>query len=293
MPPRRVVTLLKVLAVVGSLVVIVVGVLAYLVGSTALASNRARSDSVALLESVRTNANAAQAALKALPSFDISSTHPDLATAKKTADQYASQLAGYRTTLQADEVELRADRDRLRNQATGILALPFRSSLDHERLRADGLLSALQAEDTALQIEVDQIKTFSAIFDAESDMIALLNDHLDKQDIKGSIALFPALDGKLKAAAQAAAGPSTPPQIQKLVAGMQTLSTDLNAFLQAAQRQDSRTVLALEPKVVADLTALENFDAKGLESYEQTLLQPYEDRFDSGVRAAGFTPKLT
>jgi len=285
--------LLKALAVVGALVVIVVGVFVYLVGSTALASNRARGDSVTLLESVRTSANSAQDALKAVPPFDVSSTNPDLAKAKQTADRYSGQLAGYRTTIRADEVVLRADRDRLRSQATGILALPFRSSLDHERLRAEGLLSALQAEDTALQIEVDQMKTLSAIFDAEGDLIVLLNDHLDKQDIKGSIALFPALDGKLEAAAQASAGQSTPPQMQKLVASMQTLSTDLNAFLQAAQRQDSRTVTALEPKVEGDITALETFDAKGLESYEQTLLQPYEDRFDSGVRAAGFTPKPT
>jgi hypothetical protein len=285
--------LLKVLAVVGSLVVIVVGVLVYLVGSTALASNRARSDSVTLLESVRTRANSAQDALKAVPPFDVSSTNPDLARAKQTADQYSGQLAGYRMTVQADEVKLRADRDRLRNQATGILALPFRSSLDHERLRTEGLLSALEAEDTGLQIEVDQMKTLSAIFDAERDFLVLLNDHLDKQDIKGSIALFPALDGKLKTAAQDSAGQNTPPQMQKLVASMQTLSTDLNAFLQAAQRQDSRTVLALEPKVVGDFSALETFDTKGMESYEQTLLQPYEDRFDSGVRAAGFTPKLT
>jgi hypothetical protein len=291
MPARRVGTLLKVLAVVGALGVIVAGVLVYLVGTTAVASGKARSDSITLLDSVRTRANDAQAALKTLPPFDLSSTNPDFARARQTADQYGSQLGGYRTTVQGDEVKLRSDRDRLTSRATGVLALPFRASLDHERQRAEGLLFALQAEDTALQIEQDQMRAISAIFDAEGDFYVLLVNHVGKQDITGSLALFPPLDGKLKTAAQVAAGPSTPPQLQKLVVSMQTLSTDLNAFLRAAQRRDQRTVQALQPKVDADATALDNFDSVSLDAYERTLLQPYLDRFDSGVRAAGFTPK--
>jgi hypothetical protein len=283
--------LLRVLAVVGALGVVVAGVLVYLVGTTAVASGKARSDSIALLESVRTRANDAQGALQALPPFDVSSTSPDFARAKQTADQYGSQLGGYRTTVQGDEVKLRADQDRLMRQATGVLALPLRPSLDHERQRAEGLLFALQAEDAALQIEQDQMRAVSAIFDAEGDLSVLLISHVDKQDITGALALFPALDGKLKVAAQAATGQSTPPQLQKLVAGMQTLSTDLNAFLRAAQRRDRSTVLALQPKIDADARAIGSFDPAALDAYERTLLQPYHDRFDSGVRAAGFTPK--
>jgi hypothetical protein len=285
--------LLKVLAVVGALAVIVAGVLVYLVGSTAVASGKARSDSITLLESVRTRANDAESALKAVPAFDVSSTNPDFPKAKQAADQYGSQLGSFRTTVQGDEVKLRTDRDRLTSHATGVLALPFRASLDHERQRTEGLLFALQAEDTALQIEQDQMRAVAAMFDAEGDFYVLLNDHLGKQDITGSLALFPALDGKLKTAAQAATGQDMPPQLQKLVVSMQTLSTDLDAFLQATQRRDRSRVLALQPKVDADANALANFDSTGLVSYEQTLLQPYQDRFDSGVRAAGFTPTTT
>jgi len=293
MARRRVGTLLKVLAAVGALAVVVAGVLVYLVGTTAIASGRARSDSIALLESVRTHANKAQVELKAVPPFDVSSTNPDFAQGKHTADQYASQLATDRTTVLADEVSLRADRDRLSKQATGILALPFRPSLDHERMRAESLLSALQAEDAGLQIVENQMKTVSAIFDAAGDFSVILTDHVEKQDFAGALALFPGLDAKLKAAAQAAGDPSTPPQIRKLVTGLQTLSTDLNAFLRAAQREDAATVLALVPKVEADSNALGSFDSQGMSSYEQTLLQPYLDRFDSGVRGAGFTPQGT
>jgi len=291
MARRRVGTLLKVLAAFGALAVVAGGVVVYLFTTTALASNKARTDSIALLESVRTRANAGESALRSLPPFDVSATNPDFAKAKQTADQYASQLGAFQAGVRTDEGRLRADRDRLASQATGVLELPFRPSLDHERLRAEGLLAALQAEDTSLQIEQDQMKAVSAIFDAEGDFAVLITDHFDKQDVAGSIALFPALDAKLATAAQAAAGQNKPPQLQKLVASMQTLSTDLNAFLRAAQRGDRGTALTLEPKVEADSTALESFDSQGLGSYEQTLLQPYEDRFDAGVRAAGFTPQ--
>jgi hypothetical protein len=211
--------------------------------------------------------------------------------AKQTVDQYATQLGTFQTGVRADELRLQADGDRLRNQATGVLELPFRPSLDHERLRAEGLLSALRAEDTSLLIEQDQMKAASAIFDAEGDFYTLITDHVDKQDIGGSLALFPGLDSKLAAAAQVSAGQNRPPQLQKLVAEMQTLSTDLASFLRAAQRGDRSTALSLEPKVEADSTALQSFDSQGLDAYERTLLQPYEDRFDSGVRAAGFTPE--
>lgn len=291
MARRRVGTLLKVLAAVGALAVIAAGVLVYLFAQTAVASNRARTDSIALLESVRTRANDGEAALKTLPTVDISATNPDFATAKQTVDKYGAQLGTFQTTVRADEVRLRADRDRLQHQATGVLELAFRPSLDHERLRAEGLLSALQAEDTSLQIEQEQMKAASAIFDAESDFYTLISDHVDKQDVSGSLALFPGLDGKLAAAAQASTGQDKPPQLQKLVAELQTLSTDLNAFLRAAQRGDRNTALGIEPKVEADSTALQSFDSQGLDSYERTLLQPYEDRFDSGVRAAGFVPE--
>jgi len=281
--------LLKVLAAVGALVVIAGCVLVYLFTTAALASNKTRTDSIALLESARVHGNDGEAALKTLPALDISTTNPDYATAKVTVDSYTTQLESFQTTVRADEARLRADRDRLRTQAAGLLELPFRASLDHERLRAESLLSALQAEDTSLQIEQDQMRAAWAILDAESAFYTLISDHLDKQDIAGSLALFPGLDSKLGAAAQASAGQSKPPQLQKLVSEMQTLSADLNAFLKAAQRGDRSTALALEKKVEADATALESFDSKALDSYEQTLLQPYEDRFDSGVRAAGFT----
>jgi hypothetical protein len=77
----------------------------------------------------------------------------------------------------------------------------------------------------------------------------------------------------------------------RLSKGSQTLSIDLNAFVQAAQRQDSGAIRAQQVQFDADMAALNGFDEQGHDSYERTLLQPYVDRFDSGVGAAGFTPK--
>jgi len=271
--------------------VVVAGVLVSLVATTAVASDHVRSNSIGLLVSVWSDASAARTALTELPRFDASGTNPDFAGSRRTADQYASQLAADRTTIQADDARLHADRDLLVRQASGMMALPFRPGLDQERMRVDGMRSALHAADTALQVEVDQVRTLSMIFDVEDGFDTLVVDHVQKQDVAGALALLPGLADKLRAAAQAVAGPSTAPQARKLVGDLQTLSTDLETLLQAARHLDLITVLTLQPKVQADGAVVEAFDSDGLESYERTLLQPYVDRFDSGVRAAGFVPR--
>src|SRR5215469_7041837 len=98
MARRRVGTLLKVLAAVGAVVVIAGGVLVYLFAQTALASNRARTDSIAVLESARVHGNDGEAALQTLPALDISTTNPDYAAAKVTVDNYTTQLESFQTT---------------------------------------------------------------------------------------------------------------------------------------------------------------------------------------------------
>ncbi|HEY4028354.1 MAG TPA: hypothetical protein VGO86_18150, partial [Candidatus Dormibacteraeota bacterium] len=72
---------------------------------------------------------------------------------------------------------------------------------------------------------------------------------------------------------------------------LQTTSADMKSFLQAVQRRDQRAVLALQPKLDADTKALDSLGTSGVDTYERTLMQPYIDRYDSGMRAAGFTVK--
>lgn len=281
--------MLKVLVAAGAAMLILVGAVAYLVGTAAASVGRVVSDSNTTLETVRTHANDANASVKRVPAFDVTGTNPDFAKARQTADQYAVQLGEYRGTVAADQVKLFRDRDRLSEQASGLPSLPSRGLLDRQRARVRSMLSALDAEDAALKILEDQMQALSAGFDAMGDFATVFDD-LNKQDVKGALAVFPSLDGKLQTAAKLAAGPNTPPQVQKVVASLQALSTDFNRFLQAVQRGDTRGAQALEPRIEADAAALVSFDAQGLNAYERTILQPYEDRFDKGVRAAGFTP---
>jgi hypothetical protein len=105
MARRRVGTLLKVLAAFGALAVVAGGVLVFVFAQAAVASNRARTDSITLLESIRTRANDAESALKTLPSVDISATNPDFGTAKQNVDKYAGQLGTFQTSVRADRFD--------------------------------------------------------------------------------------------------------------------------------------------------------------------------------------------
>lgn len=282
--------MLKVLAAVGAVVVVVLGVGAYLLGSAAVAAGKAQSDANAAMETARTHINDTDASLKAAPTFDVSGNPPDFAKAKKAVDDLVAGLGDARTTDARDEAGLRSVRDDLSSKGASPFALPYRGALDHEHQRVVSMLTALDAADGALKIVQDQLRILSAAFDADMDFVTLL-DRIQKEDIAGGLALFPSIDAKLQAAAKLAQGPAIPPQLQKELKDMQTTSTDLNAFLRAVQARDSGTIQALTPRLDADVAALDSLDITGLETYEQTLIQPYRDRYDAAVKAAGYTLK--
>ncbi len=268
---------------------LVAAVMGYLVGSAAGLALRSGAEADATLETVVTHVNDAHASLRRLPAFDLTGANPDFARARQSADQYALQLDRYRRTVEADRLRLIRDRDRLADGAFGLPSLPFRGILDQQRARVQSMLSALDAEDAALKILEDQMQALAAAFDVMRDFTTVFGD-LSRQDVPGALAVFPGLDGKIQTAAKRAARRDTPPQVQKLVTGLQAFSMDFHGFLQAVQRGDPGAAQALEPRLEADAAAVETFDGPGLDAYERTLLQPYEDRFNSGVRAAGFTP---
>jgi hypothetical protein len=283
--------LLKILAVVGAVVVVVVGLGAYFVGSAAFATRSAQAEASASLEKVRTHTFQLESSLSA-PSFDLTGTSPDYTKAKQTADAYLTQTDNANTMIRADQSALRANADRLAARATGVFALPFRASLDHERARVEAMLSALDAASAGLAIETSQMKTVSAAFDAFKEFGAL-TDRLQKQDINGGLAVFPTLDAKLQAAATLAQAPSVPPQIRTEMHDLQTTSADMKTYLQAIQRRDRAGAATALTRLDADVKALDTVDQTGVDAYERTLLQPYRDRYDSGVRAAGFTVKAS
>ena len=280
---------LRVLVAAGTIAAVVAGVMGYLVGSAAGLALRAGADSNATLERVVSHVNGGHALLRRLPNFDLTGANPDFARARQTAGQYALQLDRYRQTVEADRRQLIEDRDRLAERTSGLPSFPLGGILEQQRDRVQSMLSALDADGAAVKIMEDQMQALAAAFDVMSDFTTVFDD-ANRQDVPGALAVFPGLDGKIRAAARLAAGTDTPPQVQKLVTSLQELSTDLNGFLQAVQQGDPGGAHALDPRLQADAAALQTFDAPGLDAYERTLLQPYEDRFDAGVRAAGFTP---
>jgi hypothetical protein len=67
----------------------------------------------------------------------------------------------------------------------------------------------------------------------------------------------------------------------------------MKTYLQAIQRRDRAGAATALSRLDADVNALDTVDQTGVDAYERTLLQPYRDRYDSGVRAAGFTVKAS
>jgi hypothetical protein len=280
---------LKILAIVGAVIVVVVGVGGYLVGSAAFATRGTQAQASASLETARTHTFTLESSLN-VPNFDLTGASPDFAKAKKTADDYLTGTDQANATIRADQGALRTADERLRARAAGVFALPFRASLDNQRARVEAMLSALDAASAGLAIETSQMKLVSAAFDAFAEF-GVLTARLQKQDINGSLGVFPTLDAKLQAAATLAQAPSVPPQIRTEMQDLQATSTDMRTYLQAIQRRDSRGALAAQTRLDADTKALDSLDQTGVDAYERTLLQPYRDRYDSGVRAAGFTIK--
>jgi uncharacterized protein YukE len=278
--------MLKILAVAGAIVIVVLGVGAYVLGSSALAAGAAEANANTTLESVRSDIDGIGTSLTT-PSLDTTTT--DYAKSKQTTDQLVTQLDQARATIARDQPRLGSARDRLVRQSTGLPALPFRAALEHQRLRVDSIRGALGAADTALGIEAGQARTVSALFDASAEFDTLTT-RLQAQDLAGSLALFPGLNAKLQTAVRLGQAPDNPPQIQKMLKDMQTTSSDMQAYLQAVQRRDRNALPGLEKRLTADTTAIQNFDEAGMVAYQRTLMQPYKDRYDSGVRAAGFTP---
>ena len=281
--------MLRALLALGAAVVVAGAAGAYALGSAGVAAGAAESNANAALESVGSHSDAIGASLDA-GGLDTPGSPPDYATARRAANDFVTRIAAALATVAADQARLRSARAHLDTQSAGALALPYRPGLDHQRARVGAMISALDAAGAALAIEQDQMRTLAALFDALSDL-AVLTTREQQGDLAGSLAVFPGLDAKLEAAARLAQSPSNPPQLQKVLAGLLATSADLHEFLQAVQRNDRVAADSIQPLLDADASAVGSFDQADMAAYEQTLLQPYRDRYESGARAAGFSVK--
>jgi hypothetical protein len=278
---------MKVLAIVGAVAVVVLGVAVYLFGSAAVSAGTAEGDSSRLLRTTAAHTRQIDDSLKGSDLTQVmDGANTDFKAAKQASDGLVTRLDQARTTVAGDRSGLATSEGRLAALAGNPWALPVRTGVRNQQVRVQSVMAALDAAEGGLVIERDQMRTVSALMDAMVDFTTLSAD-LQKQDIPGSLGVVPGLQTKLQAAVQLSQGPNNPPQIHDELTTLQTLVKDLQSLLQAEQRKDSRAAAALVPKLEADQKALEGVQTSGIDAYEQKLLQPYRDRYEAGFKAAG------
>jgi hypothetical protein len=64
----------------------------------------------------------------------------------------------------------------------------------------------------------------------------------------------------------------------------------LQSYLQAAERNDSKTIKALDAKDQQRDQAPDNLNPPSLDSYDRALVQPHIDLYHRHLKAAGFVP---
>lgn len=284
--------ILRILAAAGAAVVVVAGVGAYLVRSTAASASAAQTEAAALLKTVESDTIEIDSSLEQpkLPDIVPSSPHPDFKGAKQTLNDFVTRIDHTRGTVAADLARLRSTEDELRAESSNPLALrSSRSALDHQRRQVASMRSALNEADAALAIERDQARTVSALSDAFDDL-ATMFDRFSRSDFVGGVAMFSGLDAKLQTAAELARSPSNPVQLEVGISNLRTLLGDLQSYLQALERNDRGAVRSLNTKLDADTKALDSLNPSSLDSYERALVQPHRDRYLVDLKAAGFTP---
>jgi hypothetical protein len=276
----------KLVAVVVAVALVIFVGVAYFVGSTvAVGRERLAADSV--LEGARQHNNKLADALQNPKTPTMFGADQDVGKSKASIDAYNATLGDSISTTEADLRSLRAADERLKRQSGNPLMWAQASQLAAERERVEAMISAFDSASGYLRIVQAQLRTVSSMLDAVAAFEAM-SSFLERQDIAGALNRYPELEKKLQMTAELARAPGTPPQFQAEVNSLQTLVLDLKAILQAAQANDFDRLQSLQPKLDADAKALEAFDQKGFDDYETALAKPYRDRFEAGVRKAGF-----
>jgi hypothetical protein len=282
---------LKILLIVGAGLVVLLGATGALAGVGYGASQAVQTEARTTLHGVGQDTVDLDKQLNGVKTPDVSSfnsSNPDFNAARQAFDDNASKLSTAKQSLAADRTRLRTTGTHLSAQAGSPLTLPFRAGITDQQNRVANASSALDAADSLLGIAVNQSHALSTFFDGLGAVYAI-ETKLGQKDVSGALALVPAAATKLAAAQQAAQGPGMPPQLGAIVTATQKLATDFQAFLQAVQSKDAATEQRLLTSLEDDAKALQGFDSASIESYEQSLAQPYIDRYERGMKAAGFT----
>lgn len=286
----------KALAVAAVVGILVVAGLAYFGGRALAAGADAQNRANAALQGTGNHAldydNGLRLATNApMPRFDSSSS-PDFTKIKQASDSVLAKLDQVRMGIRSDQSSLGAAGVELQAAGRNPLVAPLRSGLDRSQRRVGSMMAALDAADTALGFERDAIQAVSALMDEMNDY-AVLEDKEGTGDVAASLSVFDTLDPKVQTALQSVEHPNIPADEVAFVRSLATLIADEKAVLQATQAGDGNRVSVALAAYDTDSAALLRVDTDQINGEETTILQPYKDRYESGMKAAGFGQAFT
>lgn len=279
----------KVLAIAAVSGLVVAG-FAYFVGHAVVTTGDARSIANVALESAGKHALDYDKVLKptsGTPSLSPSSG-ASFAQVKQAADSFVARLDQARAKIRADRATLSSADGALRAAAQNPLMAPFRSGFEQPQRRVESMMSALDAADAGIGVERDEMHATAAFMDVMSDYTTL-GSREKAGDVAGSLAMFTTLDPKVQTAMQAVLGRDIPAHQVALVKAVAAAVADEKAVLLATQAHDANRTRAALAKFDTDSAAVDNVDVSQIESEERAMLQPYVDRFEANLKAAGFS----
>lgn len=282
---------MKILIIVGVVVMVLLAAAGGLAAAGFVASQGAVAEAETALTGVGKNTVDLDKQLNGVKAPDFSgfnSSNPDFDAATQALDGYAAKLSTAKQSVESDQAKLRSAGTRLNTQAHSPLTLPFRARMTSEQARVENATQALDAADSLLGIAANQFHALGALLDGLGAVYAV-ETKLGQQDVSGALALLPSAATKLAAAQQAAQGPGMPPQLSAVATTTQKMVSDFQSFLQAYRGNDAAAEQRLLTALEDDARALQSFNTGQIDSYEQSLAQPYIDRYERGMKAAGVT----
>jgi hypothetical protein len=232
-------------------------------------------------------------------SFRGPSVPPGLAPTMQGFQAVRDVLAGYGSSLEdlgsrldTDIASLTIVDDRLKSDSANPILWGYRSQLANEQRRVEALLAGLKSARSGIGIIAGQAAAFVALFDLVESLEQLV-PYLNSRDLNGLLAHYPNVDQRMQALVAAVSGSSFSPHFVSAVNHMKTMTDDLRVLLQGVEYRNVVVVQEMLPKIKADESALSGDDMSDMGPFEQNLLQPYIDGYNSGMRAAGFNQTIT
>jgi hypothetical protein len=217
----------------------------------------------------------------------LSPTRQNIAVLRQVLTDYAASLSDVGSRLDSDTAALTFVQNSLKTDSANPLLWNDRSKFAHDQRRVAALLEALQSARSGMRIIQGQVTTYVALFDVLDGYVALV-PYLDSQDVNGALAHYSTLDQNMQVLVASTNSAKFSPHFIVAVNHLKALTADLETLLAAIQYRNAGVFQVLRPKVKADADALSSDNVSDMALFEQNLLVPYIDGYNSGVKAAGF-----